>query len=259
MTNEDINYVDDRFFDENGRLLPEFRRFNVGAALLGPIWGIGNNTYFPLVILPLIFIPFVRYIIPFLLFWFGIKGNGWSIKNKKWGSPIHFFRVQRNWATVAGIVYIVVILTPIILNLSELNMNMNNFEVPNIINIENTAERKMLFQKSYSSLNSAISVAVVTEGSLDMSNSANMASSLSKQLALATVADDTITDALGIKYSFKCNGKECLVYVDVNGSEGPNEMTKSADSLRDTAMFKIVEKQNGGYVVLRPKWLVELN
>lgn len=40
-------FIDDKFLDENGKLLPELKRFNWGAFFLTWIWGIGNKPLSP--------------------------------------------------------------------------------------------------------------------------------------------------------------------------------------------------------------------
>jgi len=54
---------------------PEIDRWNWGAFLLNWIWGIGNNTFIAL----LMFVPFVNFIMPFVL---GVKGSTWAWQNR---------------------------------------------------------------------------------------------------------------------------------------------------------------------------------
>jgi len=78
---------------------PEIDRWNWGAFLLNWIWGIGNNTFIAL----LMFVPFVNFIMPFVL---GVKGSAWAWQNKEWESIDHFKAVQKKWAYWTAIVYL---------------------------------------------------------------------------------------------------------------------------------------------------------
>lgn len=75
----------------------EIDRWNWGAFLLNWVWGVGNNTYIAL----LTFIPFVGFVVPFVL---GAKGSAWAWRNGRWDSVAHFKRVQRRWA-IWGVVF----------------------------------------------------------------------------------------------------------------------------------------------------------
>ena len=54
------------------------------------IWGIGNKVWISL----LCFIPFVNWVMPFVL---GAKGNKWAWQSKTWNSIEHFKKTQRTW------------------------------------------------------------------------------------------------------------------------------------------------------------------
>lgn len=75
------------------------KKFNWGAFLFSFIWGLFNKTYITLLILLLGIIPVVNIGV---LIWFGIKGNEWAWRNKRWNSVEHFNKVQKNWA-IAGV------------------------------------------------------------------------------------------------------------------------------------------------------------
>lgn len=86
-------------------IVPEIvsKRFNWGAFFLTWIWGVCNKTYITLLIF-LTLIPFVGMFIGLpLQIWFGIKGNEWAWKNKKFKGVNDFHRYQKNWA-IAGTV-----------------------------------------------------------------------------------------------------------------------------------------------------------
>lgn len=69
----------------------EIRGWNWGAFFLVWIWGVFNRVWISL----LCFVPFVGWIMPFIL---GIEGNQLAWRNKEWDSIEHFKRTQRTWA-----------------------------------------------------------------------------------------------------------------------------------------------------------------
>lgn len=80
------------------------KKFNWGAFFLSWIWGLGNATYLPLIILAVAFIPFIGGLGCLgLAIWFGIKGNEWAWQNKQFPSVEAFHEYQKKWA-IAGII-----------------------------------------------------------------------------------------------------------------------------------------------------------
>ena len=249
------DHIDERFFDDEGKILPEYRGFNVGACLLSGIWGVGNNTYIALLIIPILLIPIVRYLAPIFCIWLGFVGNRMAIKNKRWGSPLHFLNVQRRWAGFG----IFAILSAIIIFTLPQDVLINNRDsiLTDMTSGFNGRERIMAHQKAYSTLVNEINMSVAMDGPLDLSQGTNLAQNLSQKMSLATVEGDTARDVLGIRYKFNCNGKECVVYVDINGNDGPNRITKSANNVEDIMEYKIVDK-NGNYTILTPEWFKDM-
>lgn len=104
---------------------PNLNRFNWGAFLLGLFWGIGNKSYIPvwwgvvsvilsiLVNLSAIVDENVYTALSIVLFafgvgfafWFGMDGNEWAWKNRKWDNAEHFEQTQRKWAMWGGIIW----------------------------------------------------------------------------------------------------------------------------------------------------------
>lgn len=80
-------------------LPPEARRWNWGAFFLTWIWGIGNNVLISFLCL----VPFLNLIMPIIL---GVKGGEWAWQKKRWDSVEHFQRVQRIWAWVGFILFL---------------------------------------------------------------------------------------------------------------------------------------------------------
>ena len=96
-------------------------KFNWGAFLLTWIWGLGNKSYITLLIILTIFlafIPFVNLVTGMvqlgLAIWFGIKGNEWAWKNKKFESIEAFHSYQKKWAIAGTILAVLSILLAII-------------------------------------------------------------------------------------------------------------------------------------------------
>ena len=97
-------------------------KFNWGAFLLTWIWGLGNKTYITLLILltiVLAFIPLMNLVAGIaqlaLSIWFGIKGNEWAWKNKKFASVEAFHEYQKKWAIAGTILAVLVILFVILI------------------------------------------------------------------------------------------------------------------------------------------------
>lgn len=76
----------------------EIKGWNWGAFFLNFFWGIGNSTYFAL----LMFVPILNLIIPFIL---GAKGNEWAWKNRRWIDVQHFKRTQKKWAITGFLLF----------------------------------------------------------------------------------------------------------------------------------------------------------
>jgi len=80
----------------------EIKGWNWGAFFLNWIWGIGNSTYIAL----LMFIPFVNFVMPFVL---GAKGSQWAWQNRMWRDVEHFKSVQKKWRNAVFILFFVVL------------------------------------------------------------------------------------------------------------------------------------------------------
>ena len=79
---------------------PEIKGWNWGAFFLNWIWGIRNKTYIAF----LCFIPFVNWVMPFVL---GAKGSKWSWQNHKWESIDQFKKSQRKWSIWGLVIFVV--------------------------------------------------------------------------------------------------------------------------------------------------------
>jgi hypothetical protein len=93
-------------------LPPEIKGWNWGAFFLSWIWGIGNSTYIAL----LMFVPFVNFVMPFVL---GAKGNKWAWQNRTWRDVEHFKHTQRKW-TIAGLLLVLIVLPLFIFSISNM-------------------------------------------------------------------------------------------------------------------------------------------
>lgn len=93
---------------DNNNLPEDYKRFNWGAFWLSWIWGIFNKTYITFLAIPAIIINlFVPFASIGLNIWFGVKGNEWAWKNKKWHDLDSFNNTQRKWA-IGGTIYAIV-------------------------------------------------------------------------------------------------------------------------------------------------------
>lgn len=71
-------------------------KFNWGAFFLGWIWGLFNKSYITLISLPVSLIPKIGGLLNLILaIYFGIKGNEWALKNKKFNSSFSFVKYQK--------------------------------------------------------------------------------------------------------------------------------------------------------------------
>ena len=87
------------------------KKFNWGAFFFNFIWGIFNNTFITLIVIPVAFIPIIGGILCFgLQIWFGIMGNKWAWQNKQWKSVEHFHQVQKRWAIATAVLFTFTIL-----------------------------------------------------------------------------------------------------------------------------------------------------
>jgi hypothetical protein len=73
----------------------ELRQFNWGAFLLNWIWGIMHGQYVTLLYFVACLVPVIGPLC--ISIWFGISGNKWAWKSKKWKSVEEFNIAQRNW------------------------------------------------------------------------------------------------------------------------------------------------------------------
>ncbi|NFG27414.1 ribonuclease G [Clostridium botulinum] len=83
----------------NNQVPQEIKKWNWGAFMLNIFWGIGNNSYLPLLCL----IPFFNIIWIFVC---GAKGNKWAWKKGTYSSVEEFLLVQKTW-NKAGLAYFV--------------------------------------------------------------------------------------------------------------------------------------------------------
>ncbi|AOR22624.1 ribonuclease G [Clostridium taeniosporum] len=83
----------------NQQLPPEVKKWNWGAFMLNIFWGIGNNSYLPLLCL----IPFFNIIWMFVC---GAKGNQWAWNKGNYSSAEEFLLVQKTW-NKAGLAYFI--------------------------------------------------------------------------------------------------------------------------------------------------------
>lgn len=82
-------------------------KFNWGAFLIPPIWGLLNAPIACLTVL-LAFIPFVGSLLALgFAIYCGIKGNEWAWEHKEWVDMRQFHETQKKWAIGALIAHLV--------------------------------------------------------------------------------------------------------------------------------------------------------
>ena len=107
-------------------------KFNWGAFFLWNWWGLGNGMPLLFLIFIILYIVdfilgfmgtigfFIASIIPFCFgFYYGIKGNMLSWKNKDWKSIETFETHQSNWA-IAGVVLVIIVILCIVYQINQL-------------------------------------------------------------------------------------------------------------------------------------------
>src|SRR5574344_937233 len=114
----EFSYNEEKLEKENryrvkGRAFPKYiDGFNWGACILGPIWGIGNNSPVTFLIILFGLLPYVGAIMALLFsLYCGVKGNEWAWKNKEWKDMDDFHNTQRKgawWGIITEIVLIII-------------------------------------------------------------------------------------------------------------------------------------------------------
>ena len=89
--------------DSDAALEAELAKWNWGAFLLGPIWGIGHGVWRSLLTLVPIYGLYEWVML-------GMKGNRWAWEARRWESVARFRKSQRKWAGWGIAIDIVVIL-----------------------------------------------------------------------------------------------------------------------------------------------------
>lgn len=109
------------------------KKFNWGACLMGWIWGIFNKSWITLIQIPLGLIPKYGWILGIICgIWFGVKGNEWALKNKKFDNLQEFNKYQKKFV----IAYLIIIMLvsaaslahPILIKKAEKLINTNDYQ-----------------------------------------------------------------------------------------------------------------------------------
>jgi hypothetical protein len=99
----------------------EIKKWSWGAFAFSWIWGLFNSSYVTLLIFTVPILSFLLYSVlgfrsllpidlglPFTI-WFGIQGNAWAWRNKRWDSIERFRAVQRSWAWAVLIFWVLIL------------------------------------------------------------------------------------------------------------------------------------------------------
>lgn len=101
--------------------------FNWGACILGPVWGLFNNSPIACLGIVLGFIPYLGIVLGILFsLYCGAKGNEWAWTNKEWQSLEHFHYVQRKWAVAGVIIELIFIVGITIFAFTAINVLQNS-------------------------------------------------------------------------------------------------------------------------------------
>ena len=132
------------------------KRFNWGAFFLTWIWGLGNKVWITLLIIPVWFlfaifstlieatgllVGFAHSMMMVVLnlallaiqILFGVNGNRWAWKKKKYKSVEHFHKIQRIWAVVATILVIINIALVCMMTFPALMSNTNDVRTKTMV------------------------------------------------------------------------------------------------------------------------------
>ncbi len=223
------------------------KHFSWGAFTLNWIWGVGNGAYIALwfyvigilggilsALIPVLGI--LIYLVIALIFciWLGINGNKFAWQNRKWKSINEFQKVQKTWATIGIIVFIVSILMSILLILPILMLG-------SIVGSTSKAEYRIGAKKAVSILSQAAQLNIAREVPCPKTfTSEGLAEYFSKSMH-GNLSGKKIITSDGMYWQFDakggdCSHNDCRVLVDTNGtSKGPNkyweEGGKSSDRI----------------------------
>ena len=213
------------------------KRFNWGAFFFSWVWGIGNQVWLTLLIIPFsillmisaIALTFIgmsahqvflfniccNFVSLAIAIWFGVQGNRWAWQSRRWKSVAHFHDVQRIWAIV-GTILIGVGLTGVIaaMTLPVLLMNTKDVQLRTSIKIEISVISQVVNMKE--ALDEKCSL--TSEGlATCFENSLKIKSKYSNRIE---VADGSVYQFYGD--GFCKNSGDCYIAVDVNGDVRPN-------------------------------------
>ncbi|MBR6298582.1 MAG: hypothetical protein IKR34_04995 [Candidatus Gastranaerophilales bacterium] len=215
-------------------------KFNWGAFLLTCIWGIGNNTYITLLYIVAFFVPFITPIVTLgFSIWFGIKGNEWAWRNKKFKSVEAFHNYQKKWVVAFFFISLILMVFFVILNTIASNYIKSNATQQYesiIINSYNES-----FMKSIDKINSAGKKCDLTSEGLALCFGENI------EEYKQTIGNQIINKS-GTTYTFKGDGTcaktgNCEVTINVKINKHKQEVTKTLLLYMDENGIAAAEKQ----------------
>ena len=207
------------------------KRFNWGAFALTWIWGLGNKVWITLIIIPLwllfgfgagladamgiltstyksILMIVLNLILLGLQIWFGINGNKWAWKKKKYKSVESFHKVQRIWACVA--------LTFILIDIVYTAMT----TFPALMNNTNHVRTQTRIKNHVVTMDQAVRLLEATETKCGLT-SEKLSACLAGKLNINLEYGKKLVLVDGAVYEFHGDGKckeenACYVTIDVN-------------------------------------------
>ncbi|MCW0953407.1 hypothetical protein OIT44_04885 [Weissella ceti] len=89
----------------NNNVVPEeVKGWNWGAFMYSILWGFGNKSYLPLLMLIPVFNIFWMFVV-------GIKGNEWAWKNGDYTDVATFKAVQATWNRAGFVMFMIVVVS----------------------------------------------------------------------------------------------------------------------------------------------------
>ncbi len=189
-------------------------KFNWGAFYWSWLWGIFNNSFITLIIIPIAFIPVAGALAVLgLQIWFGIKGNEWAWQNKRWQSIDQFHEVQKSWAIS------VIVFTLVLLGLAVLGI-IASLTLPAVINNSNQTSINVAKIKQVTVAKEVVLMNEALENKCQLTSN-GLAACFANRMNSDYTDGNSFNAADGSVWTFNGDGNY-NIKIDVNGIKGPN-------------------------------------
>ena len=209
--------------------------FNWGAFLLNCLWGLGNNSYLTLLVLATSFIPLLNMVAPLVLcVWFGVEGNKWAWKNKRFQSIEHFHSYQKKWATAGAILFLLgVVISIVILALT----------IPVLMNNTSDLQNETMMKKEKNTLKEVVLMNEALEKKCDNLSSEGLAKCFAERMNVVKNYSNIIEAADGSVWEFTGDG-----YCDDDDACSVKITVKSGDQSDSEEMSLYVNDKGYLYI-----------